>query len=158
LRLATHLKAQVYVTSGSDSKIAAAQEQGAAGGVNHGAGDWSKTLLNLIGRRPDLVVDGAGGATFNAALDIVRPGGRVVSYGATIGPVDRLEVRRVFWKQLDVLGSTMGPPHDFEAMLRLYSQGLRPIIDRIYPLSEAASAHSRMEMAQQFGKIVLRIA
>jgi zinc-binding alcohol dehydrogenase/oxidoreductase len=157
LMIATHLGARVYVTSGTDAKLAAAKAHGAAGGVNHGNPDWPKALIGLIGRRPDVVIDGAGGETFNRALDLVAPGGRVVSYGATLGPAPNVEVRRIFWKQLNVLGSTMGTRRDFASMLQLYAQGLRPIIDRVFPLSEAADAHRRMEEGRQFGKIVLKI-
>ena len=157
LRIATHLGVQVYVTSGSDSKLEAARAQGAAGGVNHHDPEWPKALIALIGSRPDVVVDGAGGETFNKALDLVTPGGRVVSYGATLGPAQNVEVRRIFWKQLNVIGSTMGTRRDFSAMLQLYADGMRPIVDRILPLDQAAEAHRRMEEGQQFGKIVLRI-
>jgi NADPH:quinone reductase-like Zn-dependent oxidoreductase len=157
LRIATHLGARVYVTSGSDAKLEAARANGAAGGVNHRNSDWPKAAIALIGGRPDVVLDGAGGDTFNNALDLVAPGGRVVSYGATLGPVHQLEVRRIFWKQLNVLGSTMGTPRDFAAMLRLYEDGLRPIIDSVFPLEQASEAHRRMEQGEQFGKIVLKI-
>jgi zinc-binding alcohol dehydrogenase/oxidoreductase len=158
LKIATHLGARVYVTSGSDSKLDAARAHGAAGGANHHDPEWPKALTALIGGRPDVILDGAGGETFNKSLDLVAPGGRVVSYGATLGPAQNVEVRRIFWKQLTVLGSTMGTAHDFASMLRLYSEdGLRPVVDRIFPLHEAAEAHRRMEEGQQFGKIVLRI-
>jgi len=149
--------AAVYVTSGSDAKLEAARRHGAAGGVNHMDPEWPKALIALIGERPDVVIDGAGGETFNRALDLVKPGGRVVSYGATLGPAPQVEVRRIFWKQLDVLGSTMGSRRDFTAMLRLYADGLHPIVDSVLPLAEAAQAHRRMEEGRQFGKIVLRI-
>jgi zinc-binding alcohol dehydrogenase/oxidoreductase len=157
LTIAAHLGAHVYVTSGTDAKLDAARARGAAGGVNHRNADWVGALVSLIGGRPDVVVDGAGGETFNMALDLVKPGGRLVSYGATAGPAPHVEVRRIFWKQLNVMGSTMGTRGDFAAMLRLYSQGLRPVVDRVLPLADAAHAHRRMENAQQFGKIVLRI-
>src|SRR5207302_1232683 len=111
------------------------------------------------GLGPDLIIDGTGGATFEQALDAARPGGRVVSYGATTGNVPELTVRRVFWKQLSVLGSTMGSPDDFRAMLALFGEGrLRPVIDRVFSLADAGAALLRMERAEQFGKIVLRIA
>jgi NADPH:quinone reductase-like Zn-dependent oxidoreductase len=149
--------ARVYVTSGTPAKIDAARAHGAAGGVDHNDPDWPRALTTLIGGRPDVVIDGAGGETLNAALDLVAPGGRVVSYGATLGPAKNVEVRRIFWKQINVLGSTMGTRGDFAAMLQLYAAGLRPIVDRVFPLSEAAEAHRRMEEAKQFGKIVLKI-
>jgi NADPH:quinone reductase-like Zn-dependent oxidoreductase len=157
LLFAVRLGARVYVTSGSDAKLESARAHGAAGGVNHSDADWPKALQALIGGRPDVIIDGAGGDTFNKALDLVTPGGRVVSYGATLGAVPNLEVRRIFWKQLNVLGSTMGSPRDFAAMLQLYADGLRPVIDGVLPLDQAAAAHRRMEEGQQFGKIVLKI-
>jgi NADPH:quinone reductase-like Zn-dependent oxidoreductase len=156
LIIASRLGARVYVTSGTAAKIDAARVHGAAGGVDHNDPDWPRAMTTLIGGRPDVVIDGAGGETLNAALDLVAPGGRVVSYGATLGPAKNVEVRRIFWKQINVLGSTMGTRGDFAAMLELYAAGLRPIVDRVFPLGEAAAAHRRMEEAKQFGKIVLR--
>ena len=157
LLFAVRLGARVYATSGSDAKLEAARAHGAAGGINHRDPDWPKGLQGLIGGRPHLVIDGAGGDTFNHALDLVQPGGRVVSYGATLGAAAGVEVRRIFFKQIDVLGSTMGSPRDFAAMLQLYADGLRPILDQTFPLDQAAAAHRRMEEGQQFGKIVLRV-
>jgi NADPH:quinone reductase-like Zn-dependent oxidoreductase len=81
-----------------------------------------------------------------------------VTYGATTGPVPQLEVRRVFWKQLSFLGSTMGTPKEFAAMLELFGTGTaRPVVDVTFPLADAGAAHKRMEEAAQFGKIVLRV-
>ena len=80
-----------------------------------------------------------------------------MTYGSTLGAADRVEIRRIFWKQLNVLGSTMGPPSDFAAMLKMYENGMRPIIDKVFPLEQASDAHIRMEAGDQFGKIVLRI-
>ena len=157
LLIGTRLGATVYVTSGSDAKLDAARTHGAAGGVNHQDPAWPKALIAQIGGRPDVVIDGAGGETFNKALDVLAPGGRLVSYGATLGAVPAMEVRRIFWKQLSVLGSTMGSPGDFAAMLQLYADGLRPIVDGAMPLAQAAEAHRRMEDGRQFGKIVLTI-
>jgi NADPH:quinone reductase-like Zn-dependent oxidoreductase len=149
----------VVVTSGSDAKLARAQQLGAAGGANYKTGDWAKDIVKLTGGAgPDVVIDSAGGETFDKAIGIVRPAGRVVTYGATTGPVPQVEVRRIFWKQLNVLGTAMGTPKEFAAMLELYGQGAaRPVVDRTFPLAEAAAAHRRMEEAEQFGKIVLAI-
>jgi len=157
LMIAKHLGALVYVTSGSDAKLEAARGHGALGGVNHRKDDWTKTLISEIGSRPDVIIDGAGGETFNKALDALKPGGRLVSYGSTLGAAQGVEIRRIFWKQLNVLGSTMGSPSDFPAMLKLYETGLRPIIDKVFPLEQASDAHIRMEAGDQFGKIVLKI-
>ena len=157
LTIAVSLGATVYVTSGSEKKIALAKRYGAADGVTYRASDWSRTLLEIIGRRPDVIVDGAGGETFAHALDLLRPGGRIVTYGATCGPVANLEVRRIFWKQIDIHGSTMGAPEDFRRMLEMCEKGLRPVVDSVLPLAEAADAHARLKRGEQFGKIVLRM-
>jgi NADPH:quinone reductase-like Zn-dependent oxidoreductase len=157
LTIAVSLGATVYVTSGSEKKIALAKRHGAADGVTYRASDWSRTLLEIIGRRPDVIIDGASGETFAHALDLLRPGGRIVTYGATCGPVANLEVRRIFWKQIDIRGSTMGAPEDFRRMLEMCEKGLRPVVDSVLPLAEAADAHARLERGEQFGKIVLRM-
>ncbi len=157
LQMAAHLKARVLVTSGSDAKLARAREMGAAGGANYRTGDWAREIVALAGGQgPDVVIDSVGGETFARAIDILKPGGRIATYGATSGPVKDFAPRSVFWKQITVLGTTMGSPREFEAMLRLYDGGgLRPVIDRVFPLADAAAAHRRMEEAGQFGKIVL---
>ena len=159
LVLARALGADVFVTSGSDEKLAAALSHGALGGVNHASPDWVQVFVSRFGRRPDVVIDGAGGETFGRALDLLKPGGRLVSYGATLGPAGQVEVRRIFWKQLDVLGATMGTSEDFAAMLALYARtGVWPIVGAVLPLADAAAAHRHVEDGRQFGKVVLAIA
>ncbi|HEX4590666.1 MAG TPA: zinc-binding dehydrogenase, partial [Gemmataceae bacterium] len=152
--------ARVIVTSGSDDKINRAKSQlGADGGANYRTGDWAQQVLRLLGGEgPDVVIDSVGGETFGKAIEIAQPGGRIVTYGATTGAVPQVEVRRIFWKQLSLLGTTMGTPKEFAAMLDLFANGsLRPMVDTMFPLADAAAAHRRMEDAAQFGKIVLRI-
>ena len=157
LQIAAHLKARVLVTSGEDAKLARARELGAAGGANYRTGDWTKEIRDLTGGQgPDVVIDSAGGETLARAIDLVKPGGRVAIYGATTGPIKDFVPRSVFWRQISVLGSTMGSPREFAAMLKLYEAGdFVPVVDRAFPLAEAAAAHRRMEEAGQFGKIVL---
>lgn len=159
LQIALKLGARVVVTSGHDSKLARALEMGAAAGVNYRTQDWSKEMITLCdGRGPHVVIDGVGGETFEKAIEIARPGGRIVTYGATSGPARQIEIRRIFWKQLNVLGSTMGTAREFAEMLKLFDEGgLRPVIDWVLPLAQAPEAHRRMEEGQQFGKIVLKI-
>ncbi len=160
LLIAKQSGARVLVTSGSDEKLARARELGADGGFNYKTADWVKQVREATeGQGPDLIIDGTGGETFDKALDAVRPGGRVVTYGATTGQVPQLTVRRTFWKQLNVLGSTMGAPDDFRSMLALVTVSkLEPVVDRVFPLDEAVKAFQRMEEGTQFGKIVLEIA
>jgi zinc-binding alcohol dehydrogenase/oxidoreductase len=159
LRIAKQAGARVLVTSGSDAKLERARALGADGGFNYKTADWVRGVREAAGGMgPDLIIDGAGGATFDRALDAVRPGGRIVSYGATTGTAPEVAVRRIFWKQLNVLGSTMGTPDDFRGMLALFSAAeLHPIVDQAFPLAEAGRAFQRMEEAAQFGKIVLRV-
>ena len=159
LQLAVAVGARVLVTSGSEGKLAEARKLGAAGGANYRTQDWGSEILRLCeGSGLQVVVDSAGGDTFMKALDLVSPGGRVVTYGATTGPAKELEVRRIFWKQLNVLGSTMGTAQEFEAALKFYEANrLRPVIDQVFPLSEVSAAHRRMEEGGQFGKIVMKI-
>jgi zinc-binding alcohol dehydrogenase/oxidoreductase len=159
LQIALRLGALVFVTSGSDAKLARALEMGAAGGANYRTQDWVQQIQTLCkGEGPHVIIDSAGGDSFGKAVEVIRPGGRLVTYGATAGPVQQLEIRRIFWKQLNVLGSTMGTVREFGEMLKLYGDGgLRPVVDKVFPLTEAAAAHHRMEDAKQFGKIVLRI-
>jgi NADPH:quinone reductase-like Zn-dependent oxidoreductase len=107
---------------------------------------------------PDVIVDSAGREVFATLLDVVKPGGRIVTFGATTGSPATVEVRRIFWKQISILGSTMGTPAEFAGMLSLFDGPLVPIVDRVYPLLAAPEAHERMDQADQFGKIVLEIA
>jgi NADPH:quinone reductase-like Zn-dependent oxidoreductase len=160
LLIAKQRGARVLVTSGSDAKLERARALGAEGGFNYKTADWVPAVREATGGRgPDLIIDGTGGTTFDKALDAARPGGRIVGYGATTGPAPELTVRRIFWKQLNVLGSTMGSPEDFRNMLALFGAGgLRPVVDQVFPLAEATKAFQRMDQAAQFGKIVLRIA
>jgi zinc-binding alcohol dehydrogenase/oxidoreductase len=158
LVLARKLGARVFVTSGSDEKLQRAAGVGAERGFNYRSPDWVTAVRQATDGGPDLIIDGVGGATFEQALDVAHPGGRLVSYGATTGNAPQLTVRRIFWKQLSVLGTTMGSPADFASMLALFDGGhLGPVIDRVYPLAEAGAALERLERAEQFGKIVLGI-
>ncbi len=157
LQIAKSLGANVFVTSSSDEKLARAKALGATAGANYKSDTWVKEMAALSGGI-DVVIDSAGGATVNSAIELCKAGGRIVTYGATTGLTPQLDIRRLFWKQLNLLGSTMGSPAEFAAMLELYrASGMKPVIDRIYPLAEAADAQRRMEEAGQFGKIVLEV-
>jgi NADPH:quinone reductase-like Zn-dependent oxidoreductase len=159
LQLARFNGARVFVTSGSEDKLAMAQELGAEGGVNYKDADWTAKLKAMMGQGPDLIIDSAGGASFDQLVDLAAPGGRLVTYGATLGAVPSLQLRRIFWKQLTIMGSTMGTDQEFAEMLKLFDSGaIAPVVDQEFALADAAAAHRRMEEAGQFGKIVLRIA
>jgi NADPH:quinone reductase-like Zn-dependent oxidoreductase len=157
LLIARHLGARVLVTSGSDAKIERARGLGAEGGVNYKAEGWGKALQAMSGGGPDVIIDSAGRDAFPTLIDVLRPGGRLVTFGATTGSPSLVEVRRIFWKQIAVLGSTMGSPREFGEMLALFTAGLAPVVDRVFPMAGAPDAHRRMDQADQFGKIVLSI-
>lgn len=160
LQIAKEIGARIYVTSGDDDKLERARDIGAEGGVNYKQDQWLFDLKKIIGSDGiDVVVDSAGGESFDALLDLAKPGGTIVTYGSTLGPSDNVNIRRIFWKQLNILGSTMGSPGDFENMLNFYSNNnIKPVIDSVLPLEEAHKAHARMEDSAQFGKLVLNIA
>jgi len=156
-QIAKRLGARVFVTSGSDDKLARARELGVEGGANYKNADWGKTITEMTGGGPDAVIDSAGGNTLETAVKIIKPGGRIVFYGATTG-LAKIDLFRFFFKQLTLMGSTMGSPREFAAFLELYEEAkLRPVIDQVFPLADAAAAHRRMNESEQFGKIVLKI-
>lgn len=156
--LAKHLGARVVVTSSSAEKLEQARGLGVDFGVNYRDADWDQQIIDWCGGEPPhLAVDGAGGDSWARCANIVRPGGRIVSYGATAG-LAQIDLRKLFWKQLNVLGSTMGTARDFAELVALVEAGrLRPRVDQVLPLEHAAEAHRRMEHGEHLGKIVLRI-
>jgi zinc-binding alcohol dehydrogenase/oxidoreductase len=158
MQFAVALGARVFVTSGGDEKLAKAFLLGAAGGVNYKNADWVSTLRSMSGGGFDVIIDGAAGASVNNLLDLAVPGGRLVFYGATLGNAPEVLIRRIFWKQLNILGSTMGSPADFAAMMAFVSShALRPVVDSVFSPLEGATAFARMEEGGQFGKIVVKI-
>ncbi len=157
LQIARQLGANVFVTSGSNEKIERAREIGADGGANYKTEDWGKMVVGMTdGDGPDVVIDSVGGETLAKCIEIMKPGGRIAIYGATTGLPKTVDLRRIFWKQLDICGSTMGTQEEFAAMLKLYDEAqLKPVVDKVFPLCDASASHHRMEEAGQFGKIVL---
>ena len=158
LQLAKLAGATAIVTSSSDAKLARAKELGADAGINYVTSDWVAEALRLTaGRGADIVVETVGAATWSGSLLAVRKGGRIAVCGGTTGNDGTTNLRDVFWRQVSILGSTMGNHREFVEVLRLYESGkLRPVIDSVVPLADAAKAHARMDAGTQFGKIVLR--
>jgi zinc-binding alcohol dehydrogenase/oxidoreductase len=158
LSIAKALGARVVVTSSSDEKLARARDLGADAGVNHATGDVVAAVKELTDGGAHVVVDDVGEATWKRTLDAARPEGRVVVCGATTGPNPPAALHRVWWKQLSILGSTMGTPDDFKGAYDLIAAGkARPVVDEVFSLADARAAHERMERGEQLGKIVLRI-
>ena len=156
LQIAHSHGAEVHVTSSQGDKLERATAHGAAFGANYTEDGWVKQLKARAPEGYDLVVDSAGGDGFASLVELARPGGRIVFYGATQGNAKGLDLRRVFWKQLRLQGTTMGTAADFSAMLKLYSDAkLRPVVDRSFPFDEANEAFAHVSAGAQFGKVVL---
>jgi zinc-binding alcohol dehydrogenase/oxidoreductase len=159
LAIAKALGAHVVVTSSSDAKLERALELGADAAVNHETDDVVAAVKSATDGGAQVVVDDVGAATWRRTLDAARPEGRIVVCGATTGPNPPAALHRVWWKQLSILGSTMGTPEDFKGAYDLIAAGkARPVIDRVYGLADAADAHERLESGAQLGKIVLEIS
>jgi NADPH:quinone reductase-like Zn-dependent oxidoreductase len=152
------LGGRVVATSSSDEKLARAEELGADATVNHARDDVVAFVKDVTGGGAHVVVEHVGEATWAKSLNAARGDGRVVVCGATTGPNPPANLHRIWWKQLTIYGSTMGTRADFEAVYELVASGKAlPVVDEVLPLEDAAAAHERMENADQFGKIVLRI-
>ncbi|MEJ2759980.1 MAG: zinc-binding dehydrogenase [Gammaproteobacteria bacterium] len=149
--------ADVFVTSSSEDKIAMARGLGAVAGEDYRSEDCYKNLKRQSGGF-DLIIDSAGGRELNPLLDILGPGGRYVFYGATLGNPDTgLSMAKLFFRQNRLQGTTMGSPAEFSAMVDFVNrEKIDPVIDRVFPLSEAAQAHEYMEAQKHTGKILLR--
>lgn len=157
LQLAVGAGAEVWVTSSSTAKIARAVSLGAKGGFDYQAANWVAEAQQVAGPF-DVVVDSAGGEGFGRLIDVVASGGRIVFFGATRGDAP-LPVRKVFWRQISLLGTTMGSPADWSAMNAMVAaQRLRPVVSACFPLEQAAAAFALMERGGQFGKIVLTLS
>lgn len=156
LLFAVAVGAKVYVTSGSSEKIEKAKSHGAIDGVNYHDKNWDEQLSKLTDGF-DVVIDSALGDGFSKFLNLCKPGARIVFFGATNGNITELNGRTIFWKQLQILGTTMGSDSDFKEMLEFINQHqIKPIVDEVLPMSEANLAFKKMNQSNQFGKIVLK--
>jgi NADPH:quinone reductase-like Zn-dependent oxidoreductase len=157
--IAKALGARTLVTSSSAEKLARASELGADATVNHAEDDVAAAVKEATGGRGvDVVIEHVGEATWKTSLQSAAPNARVVVCGATSGPNPPAQLHRIWWKQLAVYGSTMGTREDFEGAYELIARGAaQPIVDRVFPLEQAAAAHEYLEEGRQFGKVVLEI-
>ncbi|MDN3689259.1 quinone oxidoreductase family protein [Cyclobacterium jeungdonense] len=149
--------ARVFVTSGATWKLEKAVAMGAEAGYLYHSESWTdEAMANTNGF--DLIIDSAMGPTVNDLMDVVRPGGRIVFYGATLGNIQELNARKLFWKQVTLKGTTMGSDKDFQEMLAWVSHHrLIPTVDAVFPLSSALLAFEKMKNSDQMGKLVLQI-
>lgn len=159
LQICAAIGARVIVTSGHAEKLERARTLGAAVAIDHRAGDVAKAVLAATdGRGVDLVVENVGAATWPVAMRSVVRGGRIVVCGATSGSGPALDLQRLFIRQIQVIGSTLGNPGELAEMLSFLScTGVLPVIDRAYPFAETPAAYDRLESGKQFGKVVLSL-
>jgi NADPH:quinone reductase-like Zn-dependent oxidoreductase len=160
LQIAILLGARAIVTSGSDAKLETARRLGATETINHSRADVVAEVRRATqSSGADVVLDSVGADTWQNSLRALRKGGRLVICGATSGPAVSLDLRRLFWHQWSVLGSTMGSRREYAEIVRLAHQGrLRPVIDRVVPLAQGASAFERMQRGEQTGKLVIEVS
>ena len=158
-QIAKALGARTIVTSSSDEKLARARELGADAVVNHASGDVAGEVKSATGGHgADVVVEHVGEATWKTSLAVAAKDARITICGATSGPNPPAQLHRIWWKQLTILGSTMGTRADFEGVYELVKSGrAKPIVDRVFPLAEAAAAHEHLEAGRQLGKVVFSI-
>jgi len=160
--IARALGARVLATSGGPEKTAKAKRLGAHLAIDYTREDVLERVREATsGKGVDLVLENVGQATFATSVKALRKGGRIVTAGATTGGVFPVDIGDLYWRQLAILGSTMGGPREFAAVSRLVFSGkVRPAIDRVRPLTqeEVRGGHADLEKGVQFGKIVFRVA
>lgn len=157
LKIAKLSGGRVFASSSSDEKLERARQAGADFCYNYTQTDVVREVLGATEKRGvDIVVDTVGDATWVQSIQLARKGGKIVTCGATSGPNPKTEIRLIFWKQLDILGSTMSSQQEYEEVVALLGQGkLKPVIDTTFPLSEGKKALAYLQEQQQFGKVVL---
>ncbi len=159
IQIARYAGARVFATSHSDDKLERARALGADILINYTTAEWEKEVFRITNKRgADVVVDSVGSATWLQSLRALRKGGRLITYGATTGANPPEEIRYIFWKQLEIIGSTMGSQGEFLDVMKLvFEHKFKPVVDVVLPLERAAEAHQRLARNEQFGKIVLTV-
>jgi NADPH:quinone reductase-like Zn-dependent oxidoreductase len=159
IQIAKFFGARVLATAGSDEKLQKAKELGADHLINHRTQKIREEVRRITGKRGvDVVFEHVGTATWDDSLASLAPSGRLITCGATTGYDAKIDLRFLFSRQLSLLGSYMGTKSELHSVMRLVASGrLRPVVDRIFPLAEAAAAHEYLESSSQFGKVVLSV-
>jgi NADPH:quinone reductase-like Zn-dependent oxidoreductase len=157
IQIAKLAGAVVFVVASNEEKAEKARNLGADFVVDRSKVDWGKEVRRLNADRGlDVVVDNVGMATLNTSMRAVRRGGRIVIVGNTSGPKVEIDIRRIFGRQISLIGSTMGTHQDFYDITRMLWDGkIKTVIDKVMPLSEGLQGFKRMERSEQFGKIVI---
>jgi len=157
IQFARAIGMDVYVTTGTDHKLEQLKRYGANGGVVYRRNEWDKQLLEMADVF-DIILDSAGGSDFSKLIKLCRPGGRIVVYGGSQGKIDGLSPQYLFWRQIDIRGTSMGSPQDFASMLAFVSKHeIRPPVDRVLPMKNGDDGMSLLATDQQIGKIVVNL-
>ena len=156
IQIARHIGARVLVTSRSEAKRKRALELGADAAFD--SGGFSKAVREATGDGVDVVFEHVGPATLDESMRSLAMGGRIVTCGSTSGVKAEITMPRLFFRHASLLGSTMGNASEFEALLKAVDRGLRPVVDSVYPLEDVQAALTRLDAAEQFGKVVLSVA
>jgi NADPH:quinone reductase-like Zn-dependent oxidoreductase len=160
LQIAKMIGTETVVTSSSDAKLDRARELGADHLLNYKeVDDLADHVVEAVGGRGvDVAFDAVGAETWPVDFAAVRKGGRIVLCGITTGPIARTNLQQLYWRQLTVMGSTLGSHEEMRSLLRAVDvERLEPVVDSTQPLSEAQDAMRRMQEGRQFGKIVLEM-
>ncbi len=159
IQIAKLLGATVIATTGGPDKARRARELGADEALDYRTADVPAAVKQLTsGEGVDVVIDSVGAATWTSSLECLGKGGRLATCGATAGPLTELDIRTLWRKQITLSGSTMASDEEFRAVMALLAQGrLRPVVDRVYPLSETRAAVEYLHSAAQFGKVVVEV-
>jgi NADPH:quinone reductase-like Zn-dependent oxidoreductase len=159
IQVAKFFGARVITTAGTNEKLEKARQLGADHAINHKTEKIREEVRRITAKRGvDVVFEHVGTATWEESLASLAPGGRLVTCGATTGYDAKIDLRFLFSRQLSLLGSYMGAKSELLTVMKLVAAGrLKPIVDRVFPLSEAAAAHAYLQSSQQFGKVVLRV-
>jgi len=157
-QMAKAIGARVFISSSKISKITESIQEGAEEGFDYTQSDWVKNAQKSVPEGFDLIMDSASGKGFPDLIDLLKPGGSFVFFGGTAGPWASPIPAKIFWKQINILGTTMGSPKEFQELIQFFEEySLHPKIDQIFPLSNINQAFRRMESGEQTGKILLKI-
>jgi len=159
IQISKFFGARVIATAGNEAKLEKAKQLGADHVINHKSHKIRDEVRRITGKRGvDVVFEHVGTATWDESIASLAASGRLVTCGATTGYAAKIDLRFLFSRQLSLLGSYMGTKSELQTVMKLVTAGrLKPVIDRVFPLAEAAAAHTYLESGQQFGKVVLRI-
>jgi len=156
IQIARHIGARVLATSRSEAKRKRALELGAEAVFD--SSNFSKAVRDATGDGVEVVFEHVGPATLEESMRSLAMGGRIVTCGSTSGVKAEITMPRLFFRHAGLLGSTMGNASEFEAVLNAVDRGLRPVVDSVYPLDDVQSALTRLDAAEQFGKVVLSVS